>query len=226
MNSKLREKTIKLRLINELSYSEIRKRLGVPKSTLSYWLREFPLSQEKIVELKRKGWKNSEAGREIFRNSMRQKRKIQEKKIYDFYYKKLANLSKKSLFIAGLMLYLGEGDKKNYTRIALSNTDPRIILFFIKWLEDFLNAKKEETKIQLHLYENMDLEKEKEFWQNKLCLPNFQFYKSSIRKIKKSSFSYKESFRHGTVTLYLLGVERKRKLMMAIKAFIDLYIEK
>ena len=36
----------------ELSYSEIKKRLNVSKSTLSLWLRNYPLSKEKINELR------------------------------------------------------------------------------------------------------------------------------------------------------------------------------
>lgn len=51
MHSQLREQVIELRMEKNLSYGEIRKRLGVPKSTLSYWLREFPLSEERIKEL-------------------------------------------------------------------------------------------------------------------------------------------------------------------------------
>lgn len=70
MNSQLREQTIKLRIEKYLSYGEIRKRLGVPKSTLSYWLREFPLSEERILALRRQGWKKGEASRERFRASM------------------------------------------------------------------------------------------------------------------------------------------------------------
>ena len=56
MNSQLREKAINLRLKEELSYSEIQKRLHVSKSTLSYWLKDYPLTEEKILELRRKGW--------------------------------------------------------------------------------------------------------------------------------------------------------------------------
>jgi len=59
MNSQLREQVINLRIKEELSYAEIRKRLGVPKSTLSYWLRGFPLSEERIKELREKGWKQA-----------------------------------------------------------------------------------------------------------------------------------------------------------------------
>lgn len=193
MNSKLREQAIKLRLEKELSYSEIRKRLGIPKSTLSYWLREFPLSEERILELRRRGWKKSEAKIERFRAAMRKKREAKEREVYNKYRTGFAKLSKDAFFVAGLMLYLGEGGKKNDTRISLANTDPKIIKFFIHWLNEFLGIPKEKMKAGLHLYENMDIEKEKEFWKNVLGFQEYQFYKPVIRKLRKKSFSYKES---------------------------------
>ena len=49
MRLELREQAVSLRIGKEMSYGGIRKRLGVPKSTLSYWLREYPLSEEKIL---------------------------------------------------------------------------------------------------------------------------------------------------------------------------------
>jgi len=49
-----REKAIALRK-QEMSYSQIKKVLGVSKSTLSYWLKDFPLSKERVEELQRKG---------------------------------------------------------------------------------------------------------------------------------------------------------------------------
>ena len=123
------------------------------------------------------------------------------------------------------MLYLGEGDKKNYNRISLANTDPEIIKFFIKWMVDFFDIIREKITVQLHLYENMDIEKEKEFWKNELGFQENQFYRPSIRKLQKGSFSYKESFRHGTCAIYVLGVEKKRELMMALQAFLDKYMK-
>lgn len=225
MNSQLRQRAINLRIKKELSYSEIRKRLGVPKSTLSYWLREFPISEERILELRRQGWKKSEAGRERFRTTMRKKKELRDREVYNKYQIRFTELSEDALFITGLILYLGEGDKKDYARIGLANTDPAIIKFFIKWMNEFLSVNKEEVKVQLHLYENMDIKKEKEFWRSELGFQENQFYKPAIRKLQKSSFSYKESYRHGTCSVYVLGVERKRELTMAIQAFIDKYME-
>jgi hypothetical protein len=124
MNSQLREQAIKLRLEKNFSYGEIRKRLSVPKSTLSYWLREFPLSEAKIRELRQQGWKKGEASRERFRATMRKKRELKDREIYNKYRKRFRNFSKNALFSAGLMLYLGEGDKRRHERIVLANTDP------------------------------------------------------------------------------------------------------
>jgi len=134
-------------------------------------------------------------------------------------------LPREALFIAGLMLYAAEGGKRKDSTIVLANTDPDIIIFFIKWLEMFLKIPKEKMRVQLHLYENMDIKKEKEVWKSKLNLSKSQFYKNSIRKLKKSSFSYESSFRHGTCSLYTYGVEKRTELMMAIKAFFDKYVK-
>ncbi len=48
MKAELRQKALKLRTKNRLSYGDIQKRLNVSKSTLSYWLREHPLSEAEI----------------------------------------------------------------------------------------------------------------------------------------------------------------------------------
>jgi len=223
MNSRLRERAIQLRITSELSYGAIRKKLKVPKSTLSYWLHDFPLSEGKILELRRRGWRKGEASRERFRATMRKRRELRFEEHYLRQRKALANLPRVAIYIAGLMLYLGEGDKRNDYRIALANTDPWIIKFFIKWLGNFLDIPKTKLRIQLHLYENMRLEQEKKFWQNELQLPRSQFYKPEIRRLRKSSFSYKESNRHGTCSIFVSGVEKKREIMAAIRAFLDQY---
>lgn len=221
MNSQLREQAITLRLNEELSYAEIGNRLKVPKSTLSYWLREFPFTEEKIKELQRKGWKKSEASRERFRITMRRKKEQKNHEIYKKYQERFIDLPTIAFFVAGLTLYLCEGNKKDYTKLDLANTDPKIIKFFIQWMAKFLDVPKEKIKVTLHLYENMDIEREKGFWRNELGIQETQFYKPSIRKLKKSSFSYPEPYRHGTCSLYVGGVEKKREVMMAIQALFD-----
>ncbi len=225
MNSQLREKAIQFRVKDELSYSEIKSRLQVSKSTLSYWLRDFPLSDEKILELRRKNWTKGEASRERFRVSMRKKKEVLAKQTYDKYRQKFKRISKETFFAAGLMLYLGEGAKKKESSIVLANTDTKVIRFFVRWLIEFLGIPKIKMRAQLHLYENMDINDEKIFWEKELGFLPQQFYKVSIRTLKPNSFSYKSSFNHGTCSLYAFGADKYRELMMAVKAFVDVYLE-
>jgi len=221
MKAQLREKALQLRLNENASYKEIREKVPVAKSTLSYWLREFPLTEDRIKELQRQGWDKSEASRERFRATMREKRKRKEQEVYQKYRKKFIIPNKESCFVAGLMLYLGEGDKKARDRIGLANTDPAIIKFFVDWLDTFLKIPKDKIKAQLHLYENMDIGKERKFWMNELGFTKSQIYRPSIRKLRQASFSYKESYRHGTCAIYSFGVDKKRELMAAVQAFLD-----
>lgn len=225
MNHELKQKAIYLRIEKEFSYNAIRKQIGVAKSTLSGWLKNFPLSKEKILELRKKAWKNNEAKIEMFRATMREKREQKMEAIYAVYRKKLNKLPKEALFTAGLTLYLAEGSKRDYSRLVLANTDPNVIKFFIKWLNDFFAVPREKMKAQLHLYENMNIQKEVEFWKKELNFNNEQFFKNQVRKLQKSSFSYRESFRHGTCSIYFGSVEKKTHVMMAIKAFVDSYLK-
>lgn len=218
----LRSKAIRLRCDERLSYSAIKIKLGVAKSTLSYWLKEYHLAESEILTLRRKGWAKGEASRERYRKTMRAIKSNEDNKVYNYYLKDLSGLPDKALFVAGLMLYSAEGDKKNPTRIVLANTDIGIILFFMNWAIKYLEIKKSNIKIQLHLYQDMNIEEEKKFWRRGLNVNNRQFYKVQLRTLQKSSFTYSDSFRHGTCSLYILGVKKKTKIMAAIKAFFDL----
>lgn len=223
MKKELREKALELRLDREMSYSAIRKELGVSKSTLSYWLREHPLSEEKILALRRASWKKGEVSRERYRNTVRQKREEASLRVYEEERKRLQKLSRDSHYIAGLLLYAAEGEKKNRYRIALANTDSRIILFFKNWMRTFLDIKEGDMRAQLHLYENMDIAKEEDYWLQKLGFKKSQLYKTQVRLLREGSFSYRGGYGHGTCSIEHSKGEKKTKVLMAIKAFLDLH---
>ena len=224
MKVQLREQAIKLRLEQKLGYASIAKILPVARSTLSSWLKNYPLSEERIQELRRQNLKNNEAKIEKYIYSMREKRELKFKECYDEYRSKFLHVSKESEFIAGLMLYLAEGNKKDDYRIVLANTDSKVIKFHIKWASEFFDIPKRAFKIQLHLYPNMDINREVRFWKNELRIKDNQFYKHQIRTLKPASFSYRESFRHGTCSVYFSSSEKKRKLTAAISAFVDSFL--
>jgi len=220
MRHKEREEAVKLRELG-MSYSEIKKRLGVSKSTLSYWLNGLPLSELRIRELQRIGWSKSEASREKYRNTMRAKRETKAQEVYSKVTHRFKNLPDIADYCAGLMLYQAEGEKQNRNRIVLANTDVRLLDYFVSWVKRFLNVDRSEVRVQLHLYENMNISEEETYWQKALQIPKTQFYKSSIRKLTKNSFSYSGGHKHGTCSIYILNTEKKLLLTMSIKAFLD-----
>ena len=173
--------------------------------------------------MRKKAWSRGEAGRERFRETMREKRQEKEDKIYVQQLTRFKKISPQALFVAGLMLYLGEGDKKDRCRVSLANTDPWVITFFVWWMKKFLGISKTQIKVQLHLYKTMNISVERKFWQQKIGIGRNQFYKDQIRPLRPSSFSYRESYRHGTCKIYAGGVKEKTELMLSIKAFLDTY---
>ena len=226
MKVQLREQAIKLRLEQKLGYASIAKIIPVAKSTLGSWLKNYPLSEERILELRRENLKNNEAKIERYIHSMRKRRERKFAECYDKYRSKFLQVSKESEFVAGLMLYLAEGNKKDDYRIVLANTDPKVIKFHMKWASEFFDIPKKSFKIQLHLYPNMDINKEVGFWKNELHIKDNQFYKHQIRTLQPASFSYRESFRHGTCSVYFSSSDKKRKLTAAISAFVDSFLRK
>jgi len=221
MRKALRNKAIRLRTEKHMSYSAIAQELRVPKSTLSYWLREYPLSDEQILELRRSGWSKGEASRERYRNTMRAKKKAQEQVEYTKWCKRFQDIDKNELMIAGLMLYLGEGGKKNDSQVSLANTDPAVMRLFLHWIDCCFGVSKNKIRIQLHLYEGMNIDKMQKFWQNTLGIKKEQFYKTSVRPLRAHSFTYSTTHGHGTCSAYAFGVEHKRAITMATKALLD-----
>ncbi len=193
------------------------------KSTLSDWLHEFPLSEERIRALQQQGWKRSEAAIERFRNTMRRKKEKRLKEIYETQKKTILPLNNHEFFLAGLFLYWGEGTKHKMDRLSVSNTDPAIIKFFIRWLRKALGISKKKIRILLHLYSDMNIKSEIEFWSKKLAFPLSQFSRPYIKKTSSKNINHKGSFGHGTCNVVVCSVPLSEKILMGLKAIADYY---
>ena len=212
------EKALALRK-QQLSYSQIKKILKVSKSTLSYWLRYYPLSEERIRELRA----YSERRIEKFRETMRKKREIRLKEIYETQKRLLLPLKDRELFMFGLGLYLGEGTKYRQDGLSISNTDPSIIKFFIHLLNKSLGIPKKKMRVMLHLYKDMDIDKEMQFWARILKIPLSQFARPYIKKTTSKRINHKGGFGHGTCNVRINSVPLAEKIFMGLKAISDHY---
>lgn len=211
-----KEKAVKLRLQGK-SYSQIKSSLKVSKSTLSYWLKDFPLSEERTRELRDRNPKRIER----YRATRAKQRQQRFDRIYKEEERKILPFKNRDLFIAGLFLYWGEGGKTKYSELCVSNTNPSVIKFFIKWLIEVVNAPKEKIKIRLHIYKDMSVKKEINFWIRELSIPKNQFRKSYIKKSNRASITYKTRFHHGTCNAMISDVNIAQKIFASLKIVED-----
>jgi len=201
------------------SYSQIKKILKVSKSTLSPWLRNYPLSKQRIRELR--DW--NEQRIEKYRETMRRKREKRLKQFYKTQKRLVLPLNARELFLAGLFLYWGEGTKTRPAALSVSNTDPSIIKFFIVWLTNSIKVSRKKIKIQLHLYKDMNIKKEICFWSKILNMPRKQFTKPYIKKNFLKNINHKGGFGHGTCNACIGNARLSEKIIMAMKVIGDKY---
>jgi len=218
-----REKALALRKEQKMSYSQIKKTLGISKSTLSYWLRDYPLSEKKIKELQRQGWKKGEAAKERFRNTMRRKREERLKNTYEEQKELILPLNKREIFITGLFLYWGEGTKSRRDSLEIANSDPALIKFFIYWLVKILPVPRKKIRIHLHLYSDMSIEREVNYWSKELKIPKRQFTRPYIKENSSKRINHKGSFNHGTCKVRVHDTLLTEKIFMSIKTISDRY---
>ncbi|KKR48937.1 MAG: hypothetical protein UT86_C0002G0112 [Candidatus Magasanikbacteria bacterium GW2011_GWC2_40_17] len=214
----LREKALSLRK-KGLSYSQIKREIKVSKSTLSSWLYFLPLSKKRIDELRNKNLDRIEK----FRNTMFEKRKKRMEEIFCREKELLLPLNKRELFLIGLGLYWGEGSKQDWSRVALANTDPNILKFFIKWLTDIHKISRTDLRIGLQLYPDMNIKEEIDFWSEYLKISSDQFIKPYIKKNISKRINHKGGFGHGTCTIMFNRVTLKEKILMQIKVLSSIH---
>ena len=211
-----RREAIKLRKRGK-TYTYIRACLGVSKSTLSYWIRDVELTPEQREKIN----KNTKAKQiEAYIKTTRERRKQIIQNYYNEAQRELGPLSTRDFLTAGLFLYLGEGSKSDYSQVCISNSDPSIIRFTIFWFTKILGIKKEDIRVALHLYKDMDIEQELKFWRQITGIAKKQFWKPYIKKTFSQKINH-PTFGHGTCKIYYGSAKLKNEVMAKIRVILD-----
>lgn len=162
------------------SYNEIRHLLRIPKSTLSDWLRGLNWSQKIKLQLAQKAQKRNTI-------RLRELNKIHRRYLSEIYKEARAEAEQEfeyfkfhPLFIAGVSIYWGEGDKATKHNLRISNVDPLMIKLFVKFLREICGMPKEKIRANLLLYPDLSEDKCKNFWIKKSGLSNKHFNKSIV----------------------------------------------
>lgn len=150
-----RRKAIDLRR-KGLSYSEIRKKIKVSKSSLSLWLRSVGLTKRQKQRLTEKKLASIRRGWEKWRNTrINLTNKIINEATNEIVKTKI---TKDKLWLMGIMLYWAEGAKSKEYRptqaVTFSNSDPLMIKMFLLWVKKILLVKDERIKFEIYIHES------------------------------------------------------------------------
>jgi len=198
------------------SYNKISKELGIPKSTLTEWFSNIKWSQKIKKELvrranyiARKRLRLLNKGRRAMWEAWREEAREQGRKEFP-------KLKRNPLFIAGLMLYWGEGDSKiENSQVRLSNTTPDLIKIFSLFLKNICKIPKEKIKISLILYPDLNEKKCKLFWSAAADIPVAQFKKGQVIKGKHPT----KKLTYGICMVHFTSRQLKEKIFVWINLF-------
>jgi len=137
-----------------------------------------------------------------------------------FVLKNKLNIKDEKLKIAGVMIYWGEGTKQGNT-VTLSNSNPKIILLFLKFLRNICGISDKRLRALIHRYPDQNEKNLLDYWSSITGIPKTQFCKSFLHN-KVSRGTYKSLAEHGTLSLRYSD----KSLLEMINIWIDEYYNK
>jgi hypothetical protein len=178
----LKTEVFKLRRENK-SYREISKRLKIPKSTLSGWLKNQVWSQEISAKLSQENSLISTSRLRLMANANKKRFEDIRAKYREEAEKEFNKYFRDKLFVSGLMIYAGEGDSKIANSIVrIANTDWRMIDIFLRFIQNICKVDKSKIRLALTLYPDLNDNECKLFWSDKTGVSLSRFHKTQFIK--------------------------------------------
>jgi len=184
MREELRKEAVRLRL-QGLSYTEIQEKIHISKYSLIKWLRHIPLTEKQRKRLIDK----SKAGRIYGSNLLKKERIRRTKEIVGRAIGEVKPLNKDDLWLTGTVLYWAEGHKQKEhrpsQRVCFSNSDPKMLKIFLKWLKECLCVEAENVVFEIYIHRTYRKTR-KELSKHWSRITNFPLNKFSTVYYKKN----------------------------------------
>lgn len=203
------------------SISSISRQLGVSKSTVSVWCRDISLSLSAIKRVSNNGKMKATIALLQYSESVRQKRIIDTQRSMGKGAHMLGKLNQRDIYCLGLGLYWGEGYKRGSQEFGFTNSDPDMIIFYIKWLKTVFGADKNQLilRVSINAMHTDRIKEVEKYWSRLTNVPLDQFTKSSLIKTRSEKV-YKNTQAHmGTLRIKVRrGTAMRREVIGAIKS--------
>ena len=191
------------------SYSVITKTLGVPKSTLSNWFSNKKWSRSITSQLNDK-YKEKNTNRLVQINRGKRLLTLARHNRYrqeaSGEYKKLKT---NPLFLTGLSIYWGEGDKSENGRVAVVNTDAGMLEVVVKFYTQVLKVPESKLRAAVFIYKDINENSALEYWSIKTKIPKAQFIKTQVLPSKNL---VKRKVVNGICNVYFSSTELNIKI--------------
>lgn len=120
----------------------------------------------------------------------------------------------------GTMLYWGEGAKGGKlgtcNSVDFANSDPRMIVVFLRFLREFCGVSEDRLRCYLYCYSDQNPKKLINYWSKTTSIPKKQFTKPYIQTNKTSE----RKMRYGLIHIRY----NDKKLLIEIENMIDYYV--
>ncbi len=203
-----------------LSLSEIAQKLSTNKSTVSHWCKDIPLSTHQQRALHARSSIKSLAALLRAAEGKRAIRIAKVKQLTQEGMERVGRLSSRDRFIAGLSLYWSEGYKHKGEEIGFTNADPKMILFFIRWLSEFyaIDKKRLILRVSINASHLHRIEAVGHYWSKVTRVPLSQFTKISLIKTVAKKEYKNHDVHYGTLRVKVRrGTDLRRAILGSIE---------
>ncbi len=122
------------------------------------------------------------------------------------------------LFVAGVVAYWGEGDKLHKNHVRLTNTDPEMLSMFVNFLYKYGKFDRDDLRLALFIYEDLDIELCKQYWTNKTGITRVHKPQILPSRDKQRRLAY------GTATVIVMNTYFKKKLLLWIDQILKMVL--
>ena len=215
-----REKARNLRR-RGISIREVAKQVGVSKSSASYWCRNIALTSGQIRRLSEKQKKASVEALLRASERKRQERIRREHRLNVEGKERVGRIAERDLFMVGLGIYWGEGNKKGDLTAGFTNSDPTIIKFGIQLFREIYGVETKDLilRVGINVIHKRRALEVLQYWVDATGVPLNQFNKTSFikAKVKKPYENFAEHF--GTLRVKVRrSTNLKREIMGSLQA--------
>ncbi|MBM3254702.1 MAG: hypothetical protein FJZ08_00135 [Candidatus Omnitrophica bacterium] len=163
------------------SLEEIKRKLNIPKNTLSGWVKDIQLSKIQKQRIKEKIIASGVIGRPLAVKVNREKIEKWKAGIREEvkHFEKYASKDPESGKLICGLLYLCEGAKYPSSRyLYFGNSDPKMVCFFLRSLRRYYNIDENKLRFSISYRYDQNYQKLKTFWSKLIKIPKSKFLKS------------------------------------------------